>query len=53
VLAKPRDEDVVEFNSVAGLPARAATPWLRNYLAAEGKPQGLAHVKPRYALAFD
>ena len=30
VLAEARDEDLVEFTSVAGLPARAvATPWLR------------------------
>ena len=33
VLAEARDEDMVEFTSVAGLPARAvATPWLKNYL---------------------
>jgi nitronate monooxygenase len=54
VLAEARDEDMVEFTSVAGLPARAVlTPWLRNYLAAEGKLQGVAHVKPRCTLAFD
>ena len=30
VLAEARDEDLVEFTSVAGLPARAvATPWLK------------------------
>lgn len=33
VLAKAKREDIVEFMSVAGLPARAVlTPWLRNYL---------------------
>jgi nitronate monooxygenase len=54
VLADARDEDLVEFTSVAGLPARAVlTPWLRNYLKAEGKLQGAAHVKPRCTLAFD
>jgi nitronate monooxygenase len=54
VLADARDEDLVEFTSVAGLPARAVlTPWLRNYLKAEGKLQATAHVKPRCTLAFD
>ncbi len=33
VLAEARPEDIVEFVSVAGLPARAVrTPWLENYL---------------------
>ncbi len=54
VLAEARDEDMVEFTSVAGLPARAvATPWLRNYLKAEPRLQAKAHVKPRCTLAFD
>jgi nitronate monooxygenase len=54
VLAEARDEDMVEFTSVAGLPARAvATPWLKNYLKAESKLQSVAHVKPRCTLAFD
>jgi len=54
VLAEARDEDMVEFTSVAGLPARAVlTPWLRNYLAAESRLQSVAHVKPRCTLAFD
>ena len=54
VLAQARDEDMVEFISVAGLPARAvATPWLMNYLKAEPKLQRAAHVKPRCTLAFD
>ena len=54
VLAQARDADMVEFISVAGLPARAvATPWLMNYLKAEPKLQRTAHVKPRCTLAFD
>jgi nitronate monooxygenase len=54
VLAEAGDDDMVEFTSVAGLPARAVlTPWLRNYLAAEKKLQSVAHVKPRCTLAFD
>ena len=54
VLAQARDADLVEFTSVAGLPARAvATPWLKNYLLAEAKLHGVAHVKPRCTLAFD
>jgi nitronate monooxygenase len=53
-LAEARDEDLVEFTSVAGLPARAIrTPWLANYLAAEPRLQASAHVKPRCTLAFD
>ncbi|MES2229453.1 MAG: nitronate monooxygenase [Pseudomonadota bacterium] len=54
VLARAQDADLVEFTSVAGLPARAvATPWLVNYLKAEPKLQSVAHVKPRCTLAFD
>lgn len=54
VLAEARDEDLVEFTSVAGLPARAvATPWLRNYLKAEPRLKENAQVKPRCTLAFD
>jgi nitronate monooxygenase len=54
VLAQAGDEDMVEFTSVAGLPARAvATPWLKNYLKAEPKLQSVVHVKPRCTLAFD
>ena len=54
VLAQARDEDLVEFTSVAGLPARAVrTPWLNSYLAAEPRLQAVAHVKPRCTLAFD
>jgi nitronate monooxygenase len=54
VLAQARDEDLVEFTSVAGLPARAVpTVWLRNYLKAEPRLQQTAHVKPRCTLDFD
>jgi len=54
VLAEARDEDMVEFTSVAGLPARAVgTPWLRNYLKIEPKLQAVAHVKARCTKAFD
>lgn len=54
VLAQARDEDLVEFTSVAGLPARAvATPWLRAYLKAEAKLQAVAHVRQRCTKAFD
>lgn len=54
VLAEARDEDIVEFTSVAGLPARAvATPWLRKYLEAEARLQAVAHVRQRCTKAFD
>ena len=54
VLAEATDSDLVEFISVAGLPARAvATPWLRNYLKVEARLQSVAHVKPRCTLSFD
>ena len=54
VLAQARHEDVVEFISVAGLPARAVnTPWLQHYLQAEPKLQSKVHKKPRCILAFD
>ena len=54
VLTEAREEDLVEFTSVAGLPARAVlTPWLRNYLAHEPRLQAVAHVKPRCTKVFD
>ncbi len=54
VLAEAKDEDMVEFTSVAGLPARAvATPWLRSYLKSEARLQRDAKAKPRCTLAFD
>lgn len=47
VLAEAKPEDVVEFTSVAGLPARAVrTPWLDKYLRLEQRLKGNAHVKP-------
>jgi nitronate monooxygenase len=54
VLAEARDEDMIEFTSVAGLPARAVgTPWLKAYLKAEPKLQLVAHAKERCTKAFD
>lgn len=54
VLAEARDEDMIEFTSVAGLPARAvATPWLKTYLRLESKLQAVAQVKQRCTKAFD
>ncbi len=54
VLAQAKQEDLVEFTSVAGLPARAvATPWLRAYLQAEAKLQAVAHPKSHCTKAFD
>ena len=54
VLAEAREEDKLEFTSVAGLPARAvATPWLLAYLKAEPRLQAVAHVKARCTKAFD
>ena len=54
VLANATPEDIVEFVSVAGLPARAVrTPWLDRYLAHLPKLAAAAHVKPRCTLKFD
>lgn len=54
VLAQARDDEVVEFTSVAGLPARAvATPWLKAYLGIEHKLQSMAHVRKRCTKVFD
>jgi nitronate monooxygenase len=54
VLAEARDEHIVEFTSVAGLPARAVvTPWLRSYLKIEDKLQTVAHARQRCTQAFD
>ena len=54
VLADATGDDLVEFTSVAGLPARAvATPWLRAYLKLEPRLQAVAHVKARCTKAFD
>ena len=54
VLAGAGPEDIVEFVSVAGLPARAVrTAWLERYLAFLPKLAAAAHRKPRCALKFD
>lgn len=44
VLAEAGPGDIVTFLSAAGLPARAVlTPWLKRYLAREGKLRAAAH----------
>jgi nitronate monooxygenase len=54
VLARAKPSDLVEFVSVAGLPARAVrTPWLDKYLRLEDKLKGVAHVKKKCNLSFD
>ena len=54
VLAGARPEDLVEFISVAGLPARAVrTPWFDKYLAAEPRLKEVARAKPRCTMMFD
>lgn len=54
VLAGASDEDIVEFISVAGLPARAVkTRWLRNYLNALPRLRQTVHKKSRCTLAWD
>ncbi|HEX2012938.1 MAG TPA: nitronate monooxygenase [Roseateles sp.] len=54
VLAEAQEGELVEFTSVAGLPARAlATPWLKAYLKAEPRLQAVAQVKARCTKAFD
>lgn len=54
VLANATDEDMVEFVSVAGLPARAvATTWMKSYLTVEPKLKEIAHAKTRCTKKFD
>jgi nitronate monooxygenase len=54
VLAGATPEDVVEFVSVAGLPARAVkTPWLEKYIRIEPILKQRAHAKERCHMAFD
>ena len=54
VLANARDEHIVEFLSVAGLPARAvATTWMKNYLRVEPALKAVAHAKTRCTKKFD
>lgn len=54
VLAEARKEDIVEFMSVAGLPARAVrTPWLEQYLKRLPRLQELAKKRKRCTLSID
>jgi nitronate monooxygenase len=54
VLADAGRKDVVEFMSVAGLPARAVrTPWLEKYLRLQDRLQASAHAKGHCTLWFD
>ena len=54
VLAEAGPQDMVEFISVAGLPARAVrTPWLNKYLRIEHKLQANAHEKKKCNMSFD
>jgi nitronate monooxygenase len=54
VLLDAKPEEMVEFISVAGLPARAIrTPWLDNYLKFLPKLTAVAHKKPRCSVKFD
>jgi nitronate monooxygenase len=54
VLAEARPEDIVEFMSVAGLPARAVrTPWLARYIEKLPTLQAQAHKRRECLLAWD
>lgn len=54
VLAGAKPEDLVEFTSVAGLPARAVrTPWLDRYLRLQERMQQHAHAKGHCTMWFD
>lgn len=54
VLAEARPEDIVEFTSVAGLPARAVrTPWLASYLERLPALQAQARARRECLLAWD
>jgi nitronate monooxygenase len=54
VLAEARPEDIVEFMSVAGLPARAVrTPWLERYLERLPALQAQARKRRECLLAWD
>jgi nitronate monooxygenase len=54
VLAQARPQDIVEFTSVAGLPARAVrTPWLDKYLRLQERMQQHAHAKSHCTMWFD
>ena len=54
ILAQARPQDIVEFTSVAGLPARAVrTPWLDKYLRILPVLQERAHPKAKCNMSFD
>lgn len=54
ILAGAKPQDIVEFTSVAGLPARAVrTPWLDKYLRQEAKLKEKARVQPNCNMWFD
>lgn len=54
ILAQARPQDLVEFVSVAGLPARAVrTPWLDKYLRILPVLQERAHPKAKCNMSFD
>ena len=54
VLAQAKPEDMVEFVSVSGLPARAVrTPWLNKYLRIEPQLKAAAHQKKKCNMSFD
>lgn len=54
VLADADESDMVEFQSVAGLPARAVkTPWLSHYIDHEEKLKAKAKTKPNCIKSFD
>jgi nitronate monooxygenase len=53
-LAEARPQDIVEFTSVAGLPARAVrTPWLEKYLRLLPQLTNKARVQPNCNMWFD
>jgi nitronate monooxygenase len=54
ILAQATPQDIVEFTSVAGLPARAVrTPWLDKYLRILPILQERAHPKAKCNMSFD
>jgi len=54
VLADAGPEDLVEFTSVAGLPARAVrTPWLDKYLRLEPRLMAKSHRETTCTMRFD
>jgi nitronate monooxygenase len=54
VLADATPEDMVDFLSAAGLPARAVkTPWLKKYIEVLPVLKEVARKKPRCTMTFD